>query len=361
MIFEQFLKEVRKKSGLTQKELAERAFTTYQNISSYERLRTECSFDIGMNLLNALGVSVILENNQIFVKEGKINMKNNEILIKDSNGYRFNEEVVKYVKVGTIEMGCNYHKENLGFVNFNSDKVKKEMKDWVKKNQELNRNQLKDVLNELKSKGFDVYLTDKFNENLWYSDYYNNEDDLAIITKDGKEIMLSVVGYLDIDYFLLENFIEDISKKYPEEAIFIEKAIIYSSYTNENGGHGIYEAFKHNPNNESILEVLPMLRGYENIVLEFLTSENYFFTLTEGHNPEELTISDYIRIYDCSSSTYLYYSFTMPTEDRVQADESFEGHDIVDALKYAPAYFEDYDRYLEEYNDEDSRDDLIIF
>lgn len=360
MIFEQFLKEVRKKSGLTQKELAERAFTTYQNISSYERLRTECSFDIGMNLLNALGISVILENNQIFVKEGKTIMKDNKWYEENSNGITINADYIK-VKEGNDKMESKYTKENLGFINFNSDKIKEEMNDWVKKNQELNKNQLREVLNELENKGFDVYLTDKFNENLWYSDYYNNEDDLAIISKDGKEIMLSVVGYLDIDYFLLENFIDDISKKYPEEAIFIEKAIIYSSYTNENGGHDIYEAFKYNPNNESILNVLSMLSGYENIILEFLTSENYFYTLTEGHNPEELTISDYIRIYDCSSSTYLYYSFTMPTEDRVLAEESFEGHDIVDALKYAPAYFEDYDRYLEEYNDEDSRDDLIIF
>lgn len=45
----------------------------------------------------------------------------------------------------------------------------------------------------------------------------------------------------------------------------------------------------------------------------------------------------------------------------LQAEESFEGHDVIDVLKYAPAYFEDYDRYLEEYNDEDSHDDLIIF
>ena len=37
MIFEEFLKDTRKSLGVTQNELAERAGTTYQNISSYER------------------------------------------------------------------------------------------------------------------------------------------------------------------------------------------------------------------------------------------------------------------------------------------------------------------------------------
>lgn len=331
MIFEQFLKEARKNKGLTQKELADKAYTTYQNISSYERLRTECSFDIGMSLLNALDISVVIENNQIFVKEGNLKMEN------------------------------TFKRENLEFVNFNSEQVKEERTNWIKKNQELNAKQLEETLNALRNKGYDIYLGRVFDVNLWADDYYNNEDILATIVKDNKEIELSAVGYLDIDYFMLENFIEAISERYPQEAKFIEKAIMYTSYNNPNGGHDIYEAFKYNPSADSILEVLPVLKGYEDIVLDYLSSKDFFFTLREGHNPEELTIADFLRLYDCSSSMYLYYSFTMPTGDRVQAEESFEGHDVVDALSYAPEYFSDYDEYLEQYNDEDIREDLIIF
>ena len=37
MIFEEFLKDLRKEKGLTQKELADKVFLTFQSISNFER------------------------------------------------------------------------------------------------------------------------------------------------------------------------------------------------------------------------------------------------------------------------------------------------------------------------------------
>ena len=356
MIFEKFLKETRKQKGLTQKQLADKAFTTFQNISSYERLRTECSFDIGMSLLNALDVTVIIENNQIFVKEGIDTMENKKVNGKLTGDLSLDCE---YVKVYNESNKPKYSADNLSFINFNSKSVLDDRDKWIKYNEESNREEIEKALNNLRDNGFEVYLSNQFDTNFWLDEQYCNETLLATIVKDGKEIELGTVGYLNVEYFVLEKFIDYISKENPEEAKFIEKSILYKASRNSYDGKEIFNTFKHNPTRESILKVLDSVEGYEDIIINALKNENFFSTIENGYNPKYLTISDYLNMYDCYSTPYLYYSYVMPNGDRVQHMESFEGHEIADALSYASSYHEDYEEYLDMYENE--TEDLIIY
>lgn len=356
MIFEKFLKETRRQKGLTQKQLADKAFTTFQNISSYERLRTECSFDIGMSLLNALDVTVIIENNQIFVKEGIDTMENKKVNGNLTEGLSLNTE---YVKVYNESNKPKYSADNLSFINFNSNSILEDRDKWIKYNEESNKSEIEKALENLRNNGFDVYLSNQFDTNLWLDEQYENETLLATIVKDDKEIELSTVGYLSVEYFVLEKFIDFISKNHPEEAKFIEKSILYKASRNSYDGKEIFNAFKYNPTKESILNVLDNVVGYEDIIINALKSENFFSTVENGYNPKHLTISDYLNIYDCYSTPYLYYSYVMPNGDKVQHMESFEGHEVSDALNYASSYYEDYEEYLDMYENEP--EDLIIY
>lgn len=369
--FEEFIKKVRKQQGMSQSELAELVNTSYQNISSYERLRTSCTFDMGRLILNALGVSVVLENNKIYIKDGLKNMDNlkNCKKNKDIDLYQMTNSNLDiepdYIKVGELDNKL-YSKEDLSFINFNIDNVRESHESYMAGNEKLNADLLRRVYKDLSEKGFNLHFYSQFDVNLWDADQYNNEDDLVSITKDDKEIILSISGHLDLELLILEDLIEDIGKQYKEESIFIEKSIMYTAFT-KGMGDRIFNALKYR-NPSKLLEVMPMLAGYEEIIFNALNIEKHFFTLRDSYNPRALTISEYLGISDCASSRYIYYTYTMPNGDRVMDYNSFEGSEIVDALSYAKDYFEDYDRYLKDYNEymklneEDKRfEELIVF
>lgn len=318
MIFEEFLKDIRKQKKITQGQLAEMVFTSHQNISSYERLRTECSFDMGMTLLNALGVSVIIENNQIIIKDG----------IKD--------------------MKKSYVKENLSFMNFDPSKVKHDIRNKIQDEQYDNSRRIKEAKKELENNGFKVKILNKLTNEKSDANCYGNNDELVSVSKNGRELTLICSGWSSITHFLLEDFISDIANEYPEEAKFIEKAIIFT-VTNSNSGNDLYEAFKEK-DELKILELMPMIEDMSKIIIKYLENGNYFRTTENGFNPKDITISEHLRIYNCTSSRYPYYAFTMPTGEKVIADEPFEGDDVIEAMECAFLYFKDYDRYVEEFN-----------
>lgn len=332
MIFEEFLKDTRKSLGVTQNELAERAGTTYQNISSYERVRTNCSFDVGMSLLNALGVSVLLENNQIILLKGDTKMKNN-----------INNK--------------KYERQDLDFINFNPQECYSLNKERIEKEENDNTKDIGEAYDKLKEKGYNVYFSRFFMDRLWDADHYPSREQLVNISKGDREIALVVSGGVNIDFFLFEDFISDIKEQYPQEGAFIEKVLMFECLNNDKG-KDIYHAFKYSHN---ALSASALLDGYEELITKFLEEGDYFFKLQEEYDPRELTISDMLGIYDCYSSSYPYYAFKMPDGEIVLSEESFEGHYIGEALKYAINYFEDdYDRYLEMYEDEDARDELVL-
>ena len=155
-------------------------------------------------------------------------------------------------------------------------------------------------------------------------------------------------GGVDIDMFLFEDFISDIKEKYPQEGSFIEKVLMYECKNNYRG-KDIYRIFKYN---KDISSVSTLLNGYEDIIKETLSLNDYFFELEEEYDPRELTISDMLGIFDCYSTNYPYYAYKMPNEEVVLENESFEGHDIWDALKHIEIAFNNiYDDIIAEYEE----------
>lgn len=318
MKFEMLLRELRIKAGMSQKDLADRLYTSPQNISAYERLKNSCTFDMGMSLLDALGVSVVIKNNKIIVKDDE-------------------------------KMNKTYKKDELEFINFNTSEGYEMYKDKIKSDETYSTNICKKAFEKLDNNGYDYSCSRLFSEKLGDADFYPPGETLVSIHKDNKEIRLISEGGVEIDFFLFESFISDIKEVYPQEGLFIEKAIMFECINNDKGSN-IYEVFKHDGD---IRYASTLLCNYEDIIEEFLSNKDYFFTLTDCYNPRELTISNMLGIYDCFSSSYPYYAFKMPNEEFIIAEESFEGHDISEALLYATEYFEnDYNRYLNMYEEE---------
>ena len=331
MIFEEFLKDLRKEKGLTQKELADKVFLTFQSISNFENGKRNCTFDLGMKILNAVGVSVIIENNQIKIKEGAI-------------------------------MSKEYIKNNIEFINFSTEAIYQKKIDKIKDIRISNEKQLSETIKRLEKLGFEVEIDRKLDTDLWLAEHYEFDTRLAYIRKDDKEIMLFTGGATNIDYFILENLIDDIKEENIEAGKYIEKVIMFACVEN-NMGSTIFNVFKNNPTSEAILNILPNLNGYEDIIASKLQSgdnKRYFFTLREGYNPSELTISDVLGLYDSYETSYPYYAFKMDDE-YIMFEESCEDGNIFDALECADAYFEYYDEYKSYYEDEELREEYVIF
>lgn len=293
----------------------------YYNIV-IERGRTSCTFDMGMSLLNALGVSVIIENNQIYLKDGNnMNMNNTK-----------------------------YERKDLEFVTFNIQYAYELHKQTIKKEEDIASKEYSQAFEKLNNSGYEVHCSRLFNLRLWDADHYPADESLVTISKGEREIAIISSGCIDIDFFLFEEFIKDIKEKYPLEGAFIEKVLLFECINNDKG-NDVYHIFKHKGN---ILYISNLLDDYEYIIEETLSAKNYFYEVVEEYDPRCLTISDMLGIYDCSSSAYPYYVFNMPDGERVIAEDSFEGHSISEALNYAIAYFEqDYDRYIDIYNEDE--------
>ena len=65
MEFNELLKEIRKERGLTQKELAEIIYTSAQNVAHYEHKRRLCTVQQAIDILNALGIDVLIKNGEM--------------------------------------------------------------------------------------------------------------------------------------------------------------------------------------------------------------------------------------------------------------------------------------------------------
>ena len=323
MIFEKFLKDTRKELGVSQRELAERAGTTFQNISRMENSKSSCRFDSGMNLLNALGVAVIIENNQIILKGEYENMSN---------------EIKNRV----------YKKEDLDFVNFNVKEVYDLQKSQILENERISTEENEKAFDKLTENGYEVYFSRFFMDRLWDADHYPVGESLVTVSKDDRRIDLVVSGGVHIEFFLFEEFISDIKEEYPQEGSFIEKVLMYECMNNDMGSN-IFDIFS---KRKDVSSISPLLNGYEDIINETLDRKNYICELYDEYDPRELTISDMLGIYDCYSSNYPYYAYEMPDGEMVLEPESFEGHYIWDALKHIEIGFNKiYDQIIEEYEE----------
>lgn len=336
MIFEEFLKDARIKKGLKQSELADMLFISEKTLSGYETSRRQCTFNFGMEILNKLELSVLIKDNKIELVEGDIKME------KD------------------------YINNNLDFINFNKEQYINEILNYREKCISEFQKDFDTAVNMLSEKGFEVSTSVVFDKKLWLDEHYQNEDRLLDITKDEKTISLRICGYLNINFFIIERFIEFIKEKDSSISEYIYKAILYT-IKSQNNGREIYEYFRNKDINR-IIKHIPMLEPYKIIIEETLES-NYdyiFVTIDCISDPANITIANDINMYDCSSTPYIYYTYIMEDgEEVIDYEASFEGHDIADALSYASVYFEDYEDYKRNYelklsNCEDEMDREIV-
>ena len=336
MVFEEFLKDLRELKGLKQKELAELLFVSDKTISGYENNRRQCTFNFGMEILNRLNVSVLLENNTI-----------------------------KIVK-GDIKMNKNYQNNNLDFINFNKDSYIQNIIEQRRSNLLSTHKTLANACNKLDELEFTTTFDLCYKENFWLDENYDSGSKIASFSKDSKKISLVVEGYLCMNMFIIEHFINCLKETDEQVAEFIYKSILFNHATQGNGRE-IYDAF-YRADAVKILTLLPMASDYISLIIKVLTDnhDSIFVNIENGYNPDEISIANELGFYDCSSTPNLYFTYTMDDGAEVLDYESFfEGHDIADAFNYVESYFGDYDDYAQEYhllqnNPKDLKHELVI-
>lgn len=336
MIFEQFLKDLRELIGLKQSDLANLLFISEKTISGYETNRRQCTFNFGMEILNKLNVAVLIKNNTITLVEGD------------------------------IDMTKEYTNTNLDFINFNKDSYIQNVLNHRDNIFSMTHKEFVKAYDKNIELGFDTCFSPSFSEKYWLDEHYESGFKIASFTKDSKEISLIVEGYLEINMFIIERFIEILAKTDASVAEFIYKAILFTN-ASQNNGREIYEAF-HKKDMIAIMNLIPMAANYERLIKDTLLNhfDYIFVNIENGYNPSEISIANELEMYECSSTPNLYFTYTMDDGAEVIDYEAyFEGHDISNAFNYVNEYFEDYDDYKKEYElidseNEDSSRELVI-
>lgn len=337
MIFEKFLKDARQKKGLKQAELANMLFISEKTLSGYETFRRQCTFNFGIEILNKLNLAVLIKDNKIQLVEGDIKMDN------------------------------NYINTNLDFINFNKEEFIGNVMNFRKKCAEEFEKDFDKTTEILSKKGFDITTTRLFSYKHWLDEHYDSEDKLLEISKDGKTMSLIVTGYLELELFVIERLIELIEEKDKSIAEYIYKSILYIVKTQENG-RDIHEMFR-NVNMGKIKNTIPMIAQYIDIIEDTLRNNfsEIIATVNYGYNPSEMTIANELNMYDCYSTPYLYYTYTMEDgTEIIDYNPLGEFHDIAEALSYAEAHFEDFDIYKRSYEatisgrEDDIERDIVI-
>lgn len=334
MIFETFLRDLRRQKNLTQAQLANMLFISEKTLSGYETNRRQCTFNFAIEILNKLNISILIENNEIKVVQGDINMTR------------------------------EYKNEDLNFINFNTEKYLLKIQEYRNRSIKQAKENFEKAYKRNESLRFETSFTSAFSEELWFDECYDNGTELAIFEKDNKKMSLMVLGYFETDFFVIEEFIR-LLKEYSgkEIADFVFKSILYTENVHNNG-FGIYRLFK-NKKISDITNLIPMIKNYESDIKYILDNheKEIFKRIIGGYDYLNMTIANDLCMYDCFSTPYIYFVYTMEDGNQVvNFEDNFEGHSIDDAFNYVNEYFEDFDRYEEGYKniDGDNGENLTI-
>lgn len=320
------IKELRLSTGLSQKNFCEKVgIPSRESLSNYERhARTYPLGDV-MSVLNFTKTKLILENFSLKIEKG-------DALIMENNFKKYNERF-----------------EDFKFEIFRQRYSEDRKLATKKREDELMR-----IVSEMEKEGY------KFNFHInssqpalgkfWDADEFY-PDDVVEITKDSRTIKLAASGGQEYDYLNLEQFITDLEQVNMIAAKYIQKAIIYTCLR-ENIGRELFNLLEYNLNRDSLLKLIPLLDGFEDIFIDTFNKDSHIASLSYEPIPlqedfETPCLAFIFNILDCKSQNYPWFVYVMDEED-ILDDVSFESHDMIEALSCTPSYFDNFDEIIAE-------------
>lgn len=315
----ELIQELRTKNNLSTTELADKMYISRQAIHYWEKERNKIAMETFTTLTNVLGESVLIQNGKFTILEDNT-MENKEQLILD-------------------------------FANFDIAQIENE----AKEKELTHRNELSQkcvrISKELENQGYDVYMNTCWDPTLWRKEFC---DDGVVISveKDNKCMHIEIDKSSSMDLFDLDAFIKDVYNEYGKGvAEHIKKSICFTAY-NLGLGESIYNCFKKNKSKDSILNLIPTLKGFEDIIHSQLKgSETYFVELNGTIFNNDFPLSYRLNICDDFCDDYIWIKLENEDGDIRYEEESFDTPAIADALEYIQNNFHEFDKLFENANE----------
>lgn len=247
------LKELRKKQGLTQSELASRLFIdNHQRISRWESGKREPSLEDLAHLLFELG--------------------NETLIIKD-----------KQIKIGEIEMTKVADNKYEKFMEFKYSDFVKKVEDYFNKRQ---KNELDNYESALKlAEQRDIALSGLDAITPPYTDANENYPETVITVSAPNrrwesefEVGVANMGCLSAEAFDFFRFLEDVEEKYSEETLIeIRKAVILECL-NGAGGNEVFNYFMYHQDFDRLAQKCFYLNPFKEVFNDLCAQDNYILT-----------------------------------------------------------------------------------
>lgn len=262
---EKLIQKLRNKNNLSVSELADKIYVSRQAVHYWEKGRSKISIDTLKLILNTLGESVLIRG----------------------DGY----EIIK---------DSNINKENqieVSFKDFNLEDIIKKHREEENKFMKSTCAQFNKTLDIIKEQGYKININESYNPEMLYGEFCK-EGPILTINKDGKTMGIEVKKDSDTFWFNFDEFIEDINNKYGKDiGEHIKKAICYRAYYSTYGDK-IFNYLAYHKLRANILDIIPELSGYEQIVDEQIVNNwtKYFVELEGKMYDKEFPLSYCLNI-----------------------------------------------------------------
>ena len=314
---EKLIQELRIRNNLTVSELADKMYVSRQSVHHWEKGSRRVSVDTLELLVNILEETVLIGKDGYEITEDK-NMSNKKQFEVD-------------------------------FKDFNLEEIIKEHRTKDKKFIESTCVQFNKTLDILREQGYEININESYSPEKCYGAFCE-EGTILTVSKDGNTMGIEIKKNSLAWLFNLDKFIENIEVKYGNNVgEHIKKAICYRAYYSGDG-EKIFNHLMYSNLRENLLNIVPELSGYEDIVNEEILSnwEKYFIELEGEVYSNEFPLSYCLHIYlNCRNDSVLISLKNKEGETRY-TNIMRGNYLILNSLEYIKNTFDKFDELFKE-------------
>ena len=311
MKFSAILKEARKKKGISLEKLGKKVYRSHQQLSKIERGIGGCDFDLAVDILKALGLSIKIydfegeeENTEMKFYRNISNTEEEADIIKEHLESFSKLRLEDYESFSKLRLEDYYEEIYEDSYLWKIDKLPKA---------------IDKAINEAEKNGFTVVKGEAFKAYYYDSFHYKyTVEPIISFYRGNKSVSIGLAGENNMIHFDLNRFFEDVKKANPYESERINKIFLFYLTGHFYTVRKAFNEFLAGKGDISlVIEAMPILSLYEDAkktVIDILKKNSYKQSMISCEESFDLFYYEYLsylNLDDVMNSKTQIFTFTV--------------------------------------------------